>query len=92
MGLFVAFNHLLNFASPAAVVALLLCTGSLALGFQRPAMQPWWAQVALNFIVGCAVLVAGLVWGGRDGKVLTYTALVLACASCQWVLLRGWRG
>ncbi|MDD2713060.1 MAG: hypothetical protein PHU77_09080, partial [Simplicispira sp.] len=86
-----AFNHLLNFVSPAAAVALLLCGASLIFWFKRPAMQPWWAQVAINFILGCAVLGAGAVWGGRDGKMLTYTALVLACASCQWVLLRGWR-
>jgi hypothetical protein len=23
---------------------------------------------------------------------LTYAALVLGCATCQWVLVRGWRG
>ena len=91
MELSVAFNHLLNFFSPAAAVAVVLCCGSLIFWFKRPAMQPWWAQAAINFILGCAVLVAGMAWGGRDGKMLTYAALVLACASCQWVLLRGWR-
>jgi hypothetical protein len=30
-----------------------------------------------------AVLVAGLVLFGRDGKMLSYAALVLASASCQ---------
>jgi len=43
-------------------------------------------------VVGCAVLVAGLIVLGRDGKMLTYAALVLGCATCQWVLVRGWRG
>jgi hypothetical protein len=52
----------------------------------------WRAQVAINFVVGCAVLVAGLIVLGRDGKMLTYAALVLGCATCQWVLVRGWRG
>ena len=37
------------------------------------------------------VLVAGLVFFGRDGKMATYAALVLAIASSQWLLLRGWR-
>ena len=32
-----------------------------------------------------------MLWG-RDGKMLTYAALVVACATCQWVLVRGWRG
>ena len=37
------------------------------------------------------VLAAGLVLWGRDGKMLTYAALVVACATCQWVLVRGWK-
>jgi hypothetical protein len=41
--------------------------------------------------VGTGVLVAGLVLFGRDGKMLSYAALVLTCASCQWALQRGWR-
>ena len=88
---FVAFNHRFNFAVPAAAVALVLGLSTLIFWFKRSAALSWWAQIALNFIVGCAVLVGGLWWGGRDGKMLTYAALVLACASCQWLLLRGWR-
>ena len=38
------------------------------------------------------MLLAGLWLLGRDGKVLTYAALVLATASCQWLLQRGWKG
>jgi len=47
----------------------------------------WGVQAA----VGAAVLLAGLWVFGRDGKMLTYAALVLAGASCQWLLQRGWR-
>ncbi|MFT4242227.1 MAG: hypothetical protein QM569_08085 [Acidovorax sp.] len=86
------FNHLLNFAAPAAALAVLLALagrffkpkGALALSLI--------GQVAIIFVVGVAVLAGGLVLWGRDGKMLTYAALVLACASCQWVLVRGWRG
>ena len=91
MDSFVAFNHLLHFVVPAAGVALALCVGTLIFWFKRPVALVWWAQLALNFIVGCAVLLAGLWWDGRDGQMLTYAALVLACASCQWAVLRGWR-
>ncbi|WP_026437544.1 hypothetical protein [Acidovorax sp. JHL-9] len=91
MGPLDALYHAVNFMAPAAALALLLVLGGRWI---RPKGQPmfmWRAQIAINFVVGCAVLVAGLVVLGRDGKMLTYAALVLACASCQWVLVRGWR-
>ena len=88
---FLAFNHLLHFVGPAAGVALVLCVGTLIFWSQRPVALSWPAQLALNFIVGCAVLLLGLWSDGRDGKMLTYAALVLVCASCQWLVLRGWR-
>ncbi|WP_119965438.1 hypothetical protein [Simplicispira lacusdiani] len=86
-----ALNHLLNFAAPAAALALLLVPGSrLLMRNSGPALS-WWAQAAIVFIVGCAVLLAGLWLLGRDGKALTYAALVLATATCQWLLRRGWK-
>ena len=88
---FLAFNHLLHFVGPAAGVALVLCVGTLVFWSKRPVALSWPAQLALNFIVGCAVLLLGLWSDGRDGKRLTYGALVLVCASCQWLVLRGWR-
>lgn len=48
--------------------------------------------MALHFAVGAAVLAAGLAVWGRDGRMLTYAALVLACASSQWLWLRAWKG
>ena len=92
MDFLAALNHLLNFAAPAAALALVLVLAGRV--FVRNSAQSiaWWAQAAIVFVVGCAVLLAGLWLLGRDGKLLTYAALVLACASCQWVLVRGWRG
>ena len=88
-------NHLLNFMAPAAVVALLLVVLSRLIFWifksKRSAAQSWWAQLAIVFIVNVAVLAAGLVFFGHDGKMLTYTALVIGAAVCQWALLRGWR-
>ena len=91
MGPWDAFNHLLNFAAPAAAMALLLALSGRFLGSKTPVALSWWARAAIVFVVGVAVLVAGLLVWGRDGKMLTYAALVLACATCQWVLVRGWR-
>ncbi|MDD2545514.1 MAG: hypothetical protein PHI55_04430 [Burkholderiaceae bacterium] len=92
MGFLATLNHLLNFVAPAAALALALVLGA-RFGVSRMPLAPvWWAQLAIHFAVGCAVLLGGLVLLGRDGKMLTYAALVLAMASCQWLLLRGWRG
>lgn len=95
MSAYLLINHLLNFMAPAALLALLLVVLSpLFLGFfrsKRPFVESWWVQVAINFVVGVLVLVAGLVLLGRDGKMLTYVGLVLATATSQWLLLGGWK-
>jgi len=83
--------HLLSFVAPALAVALLVAlAGPLVLPRAgRP--HRWWVPVALNFIAGVAVLVAGLWLFGRDGKMTTYSALVLVVATCQWLSGRAWR-
>ena len=95
MTAYLLLNHVLNLLMPALVIALLLVTFSrLFYGFsgsKRAFAQSLWVQFAINFIVGLSVLVAGLVMFGRDGKMLTYLALVLASALCQWCLLGLWR-
>ena len=82
-----ALNHLLNLFAPAAAVAVLLALAARVFWRKTPSSLGWIAQAAINFAVGCAVLVMGLWWFGRDGKMLTYVALVLACASSQWCWL-----
>ena len=82
-------NHLLNFVAPAFFVA-----GTLALlaGFLLPGAKGGrWRQFGLNFVAGVLVLGAGLAYFGRDGKMLTYAALVLVCGTGQWWLGRGWK-
>ena len=92
MDFLAALNHLLNFAAPAAALALVLVPASRIFIKNSAKTIAWWAQAAIVFVVGCAVLLAGLWLLGRDGKVLTDAVLVLACASSQWLLRRGWRG
>lgn len=83
--------HLLNFSAPALVLALLLpLVSHLFIKKQTPALV-WWAQAAINFIVGAAALLAGLWLWSRDGKMAAYALLVLAQATSQWLLSRGWR-
>lgn len=77
--------------APAAALAALLVLGGRFIRSKGALAISWRAQLAINFVVGCVALVTGLVVLGRDGKMLTYAVLVLACASCQWVLVRGWR-
>ena len=85
------FNHLLNFVAPAFAVGF-FCALLGRVTMRKAAGTPaWWLQGAINFAVGAAVLAAGLVVFGRDGKMATYAALVLACGTSQWLLAGGWR-
>ena len=84
-------NHLLNFIAPAAFVALLVVLCGRFVGARAPSGASALRQWAVVFGVGLIVLAGGLAVLGRDGKMLTYAALVVATASCQWVLVRGWK-
>jgi hypothetical protein len=85
-------DHLLNFIAPAAFVALgLVFLTRLLSVFSRSksaAARSLWAQVAIIFVVNLAVLMIGLLVFGKDGKMATYAALVLAAATCQWLFSR----
>ena len=88
-------NQLLNFMAPAAFVALIVVLLSRGfgrfLGSKRPLALSLWVQLAIVFVASVLVLVAGLVIFGRDGKMASYAALAVGAATCQWVLLRGWK-
>lgn len=94
--LLLLLNHLLNFVAPALFLGLLLALGGWWLQPHQPRRAApvlrlsWPKQAAINSAVGCVVLLLGLLHGERDGKILTYTALVLGCASSQWIMLRPW--
>ncbi len=91
MGFLDAANHLLNFAAPAAFVALFVTFVSRFLLSKRAVAQQNIAQTAINFIACLVVLLAGLWFFGNDGKMATYSAMVLVSASVQWVVMKGWR-
>lgn len=91
MGLVASVNHLLNFIAPAFFMALGLAVCARIFQQNKAGAQSFIAQVAINFIFGCAVLLACLWLFSRDGKMAAYAALVCTSALCQWVLSRAWR-
>lgn len=88
MGPLDLLNHLLNFVAPALVLGVTLAYLAPVFMKNRAVARTRTAQAAINFIVGMLALVAGLVFFGRDGKMLSYAALVLAVASSQWWAMR----
>jgi hypothetical protein len=82
---------LLNFVAPALFVAVVVALVSRLFARKGSVALAWWAQAAINFVVGAAALLLGLWYFGHDGKMATYAALVLGCASSQWLMARGWR-
>lgn len=83
--------HSLNFAAPAAVVAGLLVLCNSVLFRKTRAQMNSWFQWAAIFLVGLSALLLGLWAFGTDGKLATYTVLVLGCNTAQWLLMRGWQ-
>jgi len=80
--------HLLGFFAPAFFLALVMPLAARVVFGRRGG----WVAESLVVLVACVgVLVAGLWFFGRDGKMATYALLVLAGASVQWVAVRGWK-
>lgn len=85
-----AIWHILHFTAPAFAVAALL---SLRGPFWRSKwhFSGFLRRFVLNTLAGLVAFILGLWFLGNDGKMLSYGAMVLACASCQWCLMRSWR-
>ena len=91
MGPIELLNQLLNFAAPALVVAMLTASAGTMFAPGTNSLRRYVAQSCLHFGLNLAVLGVGLWAFGHDGKMLTYACMVLLSATCQWLLLRGWR-
>lgn len=85
------FWHLAGFLAPAAGVALLVSLAARVLLADSARAGSWKAAFTLDFLAGSAALLAVLVLSGRDGTMLAYAALVLACGTSQWLLGRSWK-
>ncbi len=82
MNILAAGLHLLHLLLPALVLSALLAPATVRwrTGAGRRRGARWksllWGWLLLS-ILGCAVLLVGLWWHGRDGRLSTYAALVL---------------
>lgn len=83
--------HLLNFMAPAAFVSVVTVALSRFGRKKQAPLLRLWPQLAINFAICLSVLLAGLWFFGRDGKMVTYATLVVLSASSQWVMVQGWR-
>jgi len=91
MDLISVFFHLLNFALPALVTGTLLALLAPLVGVRRRPAFSLVQQMLVNALSGVLALIAGLLYFGHDGKMASYGAMVLLCASAQWALSRGSR-
>lgn len=93
MGPLALIFHLFNFLAPALVVGALLAALAPWLVRGARARHAWWKQSALNAVAGSVALAAGLALFGNDGKMASYSAMLLLIASSQWFFMRkGSRG
>ncbi|MDP2264535.1 MAG: hypothetical protein Q8K24_15405 [Hydrogenophaga sp.] len=81
-------GHLAGFVAPALVMALVLGLGPRWHAAGRQGKPRWTVAVGLLFGAGVLVLLAGLVFYGRDGRMATYAALVLVQGTLGWWLQR----
>jgi hypothetical protein len=77
--------HLAGFVAPALGVGLLLWAGLRIRRKGRPGFGSA-MQLSLLCVTGVVVMLAGLVFFDRDGKIATYAALVLAQGTLAWWL------
>jgi hypothetical protein len=76
--------HLLNFFAPALGVSVIAASAAKLLWRRPLAAVAWRRLVVPAGLAGVAVLLAGLVLLGRDGRMTTYGALVVANAVSLW--------
>lgn len=83
------FWHIADFAAPALLLGAISAAAAKWLWRSALRSTPWFhlgCSAAAASLLACVV---GLVITGRDGKMVTYAAMVLACAASLWWRLRG---
>lgn len=78
--------HLVNLFLPALGLGALAAAGAKLLWRRELAAVRWQRLAGPAAAAGCAVVLLGLMLWGRDGKMATYAAMVLACAITLWWL------
>ena len=80
--------HLLALVFPAWVLSFLLSLIAAVVWRQGRLRLSFLANWAALGLTGSAVLLAGLMVFGEDGRILTYAILTLAVATVQWLVVR----
>lgn len=84
MGVLDAFWHLLNFFAPAVGVGTIAALLAKLLWWRDLKSVSFWRMSAWAVLAGALALIAGLLWTGHDGQMLTYGAMVLMCTLALW--------
>jgi hypothetical protein len=84
MGPIDALLHLSNLLGAAIGVGALSAAAAKIFWRRELAGVPWLRLAAWSAGAAAAMTVAGLVAGGRDGRMATYGAMVLASAAALW--------
>jgi hypothetical protein len=87
MGPLDAVWHLGNLLLPPLALGAVAAALAKLLWRRELATVPWKRLAGPSALAGAAVVLAGLVTFGRDGRMATYAAMVCACALTLW-----WRG
>jgi hypothetical protein len=82
--------HIGNFFLPAMGLGMIAALFTKLAWPRRLAKVSWLRLAIAASLASMAALVLGLIMLGRDGKMLTYSAMVLASACALW--LTGLRG
>ena len=92
MGSLEQIIHTFNFIAPAWGVALFcaLVTRFTARWWLPLATRSLIKQTLVSGVLGTVVLMGGLVLWGVDGKMASYSALVISCGTVQWLMCKGW--
>jgi len=88
MNFFAFLAHLAGFIAPALVVGLILWVVPRWPDKGRLARWRRSMELAVLVAAGATVLLGGLVYFGRDGKMATYAAMVLVQGTLVWWMRR----
>ena len=87
MGPFDVLWHVVNLLLPALGLGALSASAAKLVWRRELAGRPWKALAGPACAASCVAVLLGLVALGRDGKMVTYAAMVTACAFTLW-----WQG
>jgi len=84
MNLFDVVWHIANFAAPALLLGAISSVAAKMLWRSQLRGWSWIRLCGVAAVASLIVCVAGLVFSGRDGKMITYAGMVFACAASLW--------